>query len=85
MGLHCSGFVWIQRMRKNNLFPKPKWRFQKSAVFPDPEEIFKRFVKLVINCWFSREKNEKEMTRKVLEYQSWKTTQRKQTRALEQK
>lgn len=58
----------------------------KSAVFPDLEEIFKRFVKLVINRWFSREKkNEKEMTRKVLEYQSWKTTQRKQTRALEQK
>lgn len=57
----------------------------KSAVFPDSEEIFERFVKLVINRWFSREKNEKEMTRKVLEYQSWKTTQRKQTRALEQK
>ena len=34
---------------------------------------------------FARKKNEKEMTRKVLEYQSWKTTQRKQTRALEQK
>ena len=35
----------------------------KSAVFPDLEEIFKRFVKLVINRWFSREKkNEKEMT-----------------------
>ena len=50
-------------MRKNNLFPKPKWRFQKSAVFPDPEEIFKRFVKLVINCWFSREKKMKKKSR----------------------
>ena len=28
----------------------------KSAVFPYSEEIFKRFVKLVINRWFSREK-----------------------------
>ena len=32
----------------------------KSAVFPDPEEIFKRFVKLVINGWFSQGKKMKK-------------------------
>ena len=74
------------KKQENIPLPPPKMEVLKSAVFPDLEEIFKRFVKLVINRWFSREKkNEKEMTRKVLEYQSWKTTQRKQTRALEQK
>lgn len=72
-------------IKKKIPLPPTKMEVLKSAVFPDSEEIFERFVKLVINRWFSREKNEKEMTRKVLEYQSWKTTQRKQTRALEQK
>ena len=35
----------------------------KSAVFPDPEEIFKRFVKLVINGWFSQGKKMKKKWR----------------------
>ena len=35
----------------------------KSAVFPYSEEIFKRFVKLVINRWFSREKKLKKKWR----------------------
>lgn len=74
------------KKQENIPLPPTKMEVLKSAVFPDLEEIFKRFVKLVINRWFSREKKmKKEMTRKVLEYQSWKTTQRKQTRALEQK